>query len=521
MINAGKYSKNPTLCNEICYEDENLKLTKVWTWDVVGIYEKEDANVCTVLLCGQYANGGGKSTFVSYDGKRLTDIEMDWRGDYEDEMWLFAIYGKGYGYFDKDINLVIPPKYHYANDFRNGYASVNDGNEWLYIDKKGNEIRLKNKYERLGHFSDGMALVSTMSINRNDLRYATDYEDDIGCWGYIDKNGNEVIKPQYIYAFDFENDRAIVAKGKWEKKKKWKNEYWTEQELWGVIDKNGNEIIPCKYDEIKQFMNDDWSMCKDYYQVHVGGWKNGKWAIADRNGNFITEPIFEDEYYDYGFDMFAFRNEDTLDDIPLGIYDLKQNKILFEPQFEDVYLFDKDLIRVEVFDKDLGYNIQKIIDKTGTELFKSNYTSIRVSTCPYQAEIKLNNRKIFKLIDKNGNVLESCEADDIGNLYTSDFWDEVYFAEGTYIFKKDGKFGLKTINGKEILPAIYDEVYPRDNHWYLVMKDKNDRFSHGLCKANGTFIFEPKYGHIIVCKNTNKIICNCKNGVEVYKYEII
>ena len=171
-----------------------------------------------------------------------------------------------------------------------------------------------------------MALVSTMSINRNDLRYGTDYEDDIGNWGYINTRGEEIIKPQYIYAFDFEKDRAIVAKGKWEKKKKWKNEYWTEEELWGVIDKNGNEIIPCKYDEIKQFMNDDWSMCEDYYQVHVGGWKTGKWAIADRNGNFITEPIFENIAYDYGFDMFTFENEDTSEDIPQGIYDLKQNK---------------------------------------------------------------------------------------------------------------------------------------------------------------------------------------------------
>ena len=42
----------------------------------------------------------------------------------------------------------------------------------------------------------------------------------------------------------------------------------------------------------------------------------------------------------------------------------------------------------------------------------------------------------------------------------------------------------------------------------------------GALKADGTFIFEPKYGHIIVCKNSNKIICNGKNGAEVYKYVI-
>ena len=517
MADSNNYSKNPILCNEVVYEDDTLKLTKIWTWNVVSVFEKEDANVINALLCGQYANGGGKSTFVSHSGERLTDIEMNYVCAYEDEMWLFAIYGKGYGYFDKDINLIIPPKYHYADDFRNGYATVNDGNEWLYVDKKGNEIRPENKYARLSHFSDGRARVSTIKINEGNLAYFSDYEDDAGIWGYIDESGKEIIKPQYVYAFDFINNRAIVAKGEWKKKKK--NLYVTKEELWGVIDKNGNEIIPCKYDEIKQFINDDWSVCEDYYQVHIGGWKEGKWAIADRNGNFITEPIFE-YIGNYGYDMFTFQKEDSYEDLPEGIYDLKQNKVLFEPQFDDVYLFDKDLIRVEVFDEDLGYKIEKIIDKSGKEIFKSNYTRINVSESPYEAEIKVNNKKIFHLIDKNGNILETCEANDISNHYFGDFFDKVYFAEKTYMFKKDGKLGLKTLEGNIIMPALFDKIYPRENHWYLVQVDEKDRFSHGLCKVDGTFIFEPKYYDISVCKNTNKIICNGKNGVEVYEYII-
>ena len=517
MINAGKYSEKPTLCNEVYYEDESLKLTKIWTWDVVGIYEKEEANVCSVLLCGQYANGGGKSTFVSYDGKRLTDIEIDYKGDYEDDMWLFAVYGKGYGYFDKNINMVIPPKYEKADDFRNGYASVYDGNEWLYVDKKGNEIRLKKRYEKLGNFSDGMALVSTMSINRNDLRYGTDYEDNIGNWGYINTRGEEIIKPQYIYAFGFEKDRAIVAKGKWEKKKKWNNKCWTEKELWGVIDKNGNEIIPCLYDEIREFMNDDFSMCADYYQVHVGGWKEGKWAIADRNGNFITEPIFEDYSYDYYNGLITFREKNTFEDIPLGVYDLKENKVLFEPQFEDVTFLDDGNIRVEVFDQDLGHKIEKIIDKTGKEIFKSDYTDIYAWKNPCVAMKKKGNLTVYNIIDKNGNILNSAELK--GKI---SYWDsDVNFNTRTYIYSENEKKGLKNFDDEIIIPVIYDGIYPRDNHWYLVVKDKNDRFSHGLCKADGTFIFEPKYGHIIVCKNSNKIICNGKNGAEVYEYKII
>lgn len=39
-MNKEKYSQNPILCNEIVYEDNNLKLIKKWTWNVKSIYER-------------------------------------------------------------------------------------------------------------------------------------------------------------------------------------------------------------------------------------------------------------------------------------------------------------------------------------------------------------------------------------------------------------------------------------------------------------------------------------------------
>jgi len=515
MTIKNSYAKEPTMCNELVYEDSELKLIKLWTWNVKGLNEEEESGVLKVLLSGMYYNLRGKSTFVSYDGKRLTDIEMDWVCDYEDEMWLFAIYGNGYGYFDKNINLVIPPKYHYANYFRNGYASVNDGNEWLYVNKKGNEIRLKNKYEKLGDFSDGMALVSTMLISRNDLRYATDYEDNIGYWGYIDKNGNEVIKPQYIYAFDFENDRAIVAKGKWEKKKKWNNEYWTEDELWGVIDKNGNEIIPCKYDEIKQFMNDDFSTCTDYYIVHIGGWKDGKWAILDRNGNSVTKPIFKDIIgSDYFNGLFTYYDDDTWDDVPCGIYDLNENKILFEPQFEDVVFNDDGNILVKVFDKDLGHKVEKIIDRTGKEVFKSDYTSIYSWKKPIIAIKEGENSTTFNIIDEKGNILDSIEFKEKVSLWNN----EIDYKTKTYIYSESNKKGLKNFDGKILIPAQYEYFIKSKNGSFYYFEAEKDRNKKGIMKSDGTVIINPEYDSVTVLDN-NKIICKGKNGVELYEYQ--
>lgn len=516
------YSQQPILINEICYEDSEICITKEWTWNINSVHTENETDILTALLCGEYINGGGKSTFVAIDGKRLTDLEFDYIGDFEDDMWLVGINGQGYGFLNKDIELVVPTKYRYANNFSNGYASVHNGKEWLFVDKKGKELLLENKYERLGNFSDELSLVSTMEVGRFNLAYHSVYDEHAGCWGYVDKNGKEIIKPQYIYAFDFINDRAIVAKGKWTKSKKWDNEYrkgcyWSEEELWGVIDGNGNEIIPCIYDEIKQFTDNHYNICTDYYIVHVGGWKSGKWAILDRYGNFLTEPVFEDVYYDYFKGMFTYRESATWDDIPLGIYDLNENRILFTPQFDDVTFLDDGNFLVEVFDETLGYKIEKIIDRNGKDIFKSDYTSIYTWETPYLAIKENKNSTIYNYIDKKGNIVEGNEFKD-----KISYWDRnstVNFKTKTYIYSDNNKFGLKNFDNEIIIPAEYEYfVNCRNNRNLYYFKVKKDSDKEGLMKSDGTIILEPKYHSINVYHN-NTIICNGKDGVEVYEYK--
>jgi len=520
MPEEKKYSEKPTLCKELVYEDSEVKLTKIWTWNIRNFYKEDDAGVFVATL---NKNGKEKYIFVSEDGKQLTDLEFDEIWDYEDDMLKVYIKGQGYGFLNKNLEITIPLKYERAREFENGYACVYDGKQWLYVDKKGKEIRLKKSYERIENFSDGMVRVSTMALKFGDLAYHSDYDDDAGKWGYTDLTGKEIIKPQYIYAFDFINDRAIVVKGEWTKDKKWDNEYnqncyWTEEELWGVIDKNGNEIIPCIYDEIREFMNDDFSFCEDYYQVHVGGWKEGKWAVIDRNGKFVTEPIFEDVSYDYCNGLLTVRESDSWDDVPLGIYDLNENKFLFEPQFDDVRFLDNGNILVEVFDKELGYKIEKIIDKTGNEVFKSAYTSIDTSKTPWQAIKETENSCSYNLIDEQGNILDSNEFQE--KPTAPDWYNPINFDTRIYIYKENDKFGLKKFNGEIIVPAQYEKIhnFKNDGHLYYFEEVKYSG-KKGLMKSDGTILIQPDCEYIDVLKN-NKIICNGKNGTEVYMYEL-
>ena len=42
-----------------------------------------------------------------------------------------------------------------------------------------------------------------------DLAYHSDNSEIAGNWGFVNEKGQEIIAPQYIYAYDFEDGIAI------------------------------------------------------------------------------------------------------------------------------------------------------------------------------------------------------------------------------------------------------------------------------------------------------------------------
>ena len=108
------------------------------------------------------------------------------------------------------------------------------------------------------------------------------------------------------------------------------------------------------------------------YQVHIGDWKTGKWAIADKNGKWLTPPIFEDYCYILCNDFLEFyitpENTEEGSDMLYGVYDLKNGRVLFEPQFYDIHFNDNDTFTVQVYDELLKEKIYKIIDIKGNEI---------------------------------------------------------------------------------------------------------------------------------------------------------
>lgn len=104
---------------------------------------------------------------------------------------------------------------------------------------------------------------------------AVQVEND-NLWGFIDKNGEVVIKPAYSEAWPFFNGKALVAK-----KEKSGDDTKT---VYSVIDKKGEKVLDVKdkYDIVK--MHPDYNGLIVGETVENNGKSSTRWALIDFNG---------------------------------------------------------------------------------------------------------------------------------------------------------------------------------------------------------------------------------------------
>lgn len=166
--------------------------------------------------------------------------------------------GELWGFIDTDGNLVVKPQFLKVGKFSAGLAWIRDKNEQIgYINKQG-EMVIEPAYLQGQNFDEisGRARVKSSEgwfyINSKGEKLLTNADhfydfsdgylraDDIdapGVFGYKDKDGEWVIKPQYEACSDFYNGYARIRVNK----------------LWGLIDKENKIILEPKYVRLEDF----------------------------------------------------------------------------------------------------------------------------------------------------------------------------------------------------------------------------------------------------------------------------
>ena len=201
-----------------------------------------------------------------------------------------------WGYIDKKSNKVIPNLYADARCFKEGFAAVESNGYWRFINR---ENIMFGRYHWAKDFVNGRAIVEDSNndvysmCNRTKMQkldskcYNMRSVSDENCGlirfttagdkcGYMNNDFDIIIQPIYEYADDFKDDVAIVSFGRgdvgfitkegiytcFSRTYQYKTMHYFSEGLAkvqnrdskvGFINKSGKEVIPCKYAEADDF----------------------------------------------------------------------------------------------------------------------------------------------------------------------------------------------------------------------------------------------------------------------------
>jgi hypothetical protein len=151
--------------------------------------------------------------------------------------------GRTWGYINRSGEVVIEPRFWWAEDFHDGRARVSTQNgETAFINPQGQiAFTAPESWEQVGHFSEGLAKFY-----------------DGKKWGYVDEQGKVAIEPQFDDARHFSEGLAAVNLGA-------ELEVVDEPPLaalsirrggkWGFIDKTGRIVVDCEFSYVGDFQD--------------------------------------------------------------------------------------------------------------------------------------------------------------------------------------------------------------------------------------------------------------------------
>lgn len=185
----------------------------------------------------------------------------------------------GWGFIDKQGNILVAAVYQNAKNFSEGLAPVKNDTRWGYVDKNGKTV-IGELFEDAFPFSEGLARVKVG-----------------GKWGFINKTGQIIIPFVYSWVADFSEGLALVSFGRGEynyinKENRLissKNFLYSRSfsegmavsrasnGKWGFIDKSGQWAIP------PQMQN-----AQDFRAGMAYVWMNGKSYFINRSGQTVV-----------------------------------------------------------------------------------------------------------------------------------------------------------------------------------------------------------------------------------------
>lgn len=295
-----------------------------------------------------------------------------------------------FGYIDREGKIIINPQFAQALPFSDGKAlieTIGDKDAFGYIDETG-KIAINAQFKNATSFSEGIAWTvkesgapEAIDVNGKVLfkiinaEKVFNYSEGMACYcikdkeekklyGYLDKEGNTVIQPQFYKAGRFVEGMAIVK---------------NKEGQYGYINKDGKIEINYQFDEAEEFEN-------KFAVVKSGD----NYGVIGLDGKFVVNPQFSAIVLEPNGTMVIEQNGKA------GWAD-KEGKIAINPQFDFAKRFlNNKIAPVKSGDK-FGY-----INKEGKYEINPQFDD----ATPFNNGIALvkSNEK-FGIIDNEGKYL--------------------------------------------------------------------------------------------------------------------
>lgn len=259
---------------------------RVYDGESWGVLQPDGESLydCEYLYAGPVSDDG-EVLLVSEEEARVFDAAGEVQAIVKQKIESSHAYGEGmipvetadgkWRYYSCDQEQFVLKTYDCAASFMEGVAAVKQEKQWQLIDLEGKpaakqtftDIKL---YDNGSWMHDGIMIASekenygiydARGKRRGDFScrdadvYMGDYiafADEKGRWGFVNKKGNIVIKPQFSEAKSFSNGMAAVSNGK----------------AWGFIDRAGELVIDYQFDDAGYFSGEGACLVSTYEDAY-------------------------------------------------------------------------------------------------------------------------------------------------------------------------------------------------------------------------------------------------------------
>ena len=304
-----------------------------------------------------------------------------------------------WGYINKTGKIVIGLQFDEADSFSEGLARVVFDGKSGYINKTGKMV-IRPQFDEANSFSEGLAVVNIGGSyqEKKDSAATKPRIFGGGKWGYINKTGKMVIKPQFDYAKDFSDGLASVVIG--------------DNETGGYVDKRGKLVIKLENAKSRQ----TWSFSEGLAVVDDNGGfcgavpENCSYHYINKSGKIVIEKSPDNQKFNSarsfseGLAMvtvgYAESDAGSLIFYGENGYIDKTGKMVIKPQFADAESFSEGLAGVSK-DRKVGY-----IDKTGKMVIKPQFDNAESFSEGLAVVVRYYGVPPTDLTDQQWNILK-------------------------------------------------------------------------------------------------------------------